>query len=136
MTAPATPEARRAARNAAKKPTTATDLAAMLMRAARRGLQIVPVSLDDWSRVIGANEIDGSRVRLVLDGNTIWLGEHASTPCLQIALQEADPNNHPYLVRPNEVVEIGHAADGRTRAGKPRVLRRTPIIDLDALPFE
>jgi hypothetical protein len=100
---------------AAKKTTKPVDWVAVMMRVASQGLQIVPVSLEDWPQVIGTD------ARVVLDGDVIWLSARARCGDLEVALQEADPHTHPYLKRPAEVVEIGGSTNQRAR-----VLRRTP----------
>jgi len=111
-----------------KKTTKPVDWVAVMMRAARHGLQIVAVSLEDWPNVIGSD------ARIVLDGNVIWLSERARTQDFELALQEADPHNHPYLKRPDEVVEIGGPTSGRARVLRRE--RRTTTPDLDALLAE
>jgi hypothetical protein len=95
------------------------DWPAVLMRAARHGLQIIAVDHEEWPRVMGTG------ARVVLDGNVIWMGSHARVRDLEVALAEADPHNHPFLKRPDEVAHIGGPS------GRIRVLRREPRVDVD-----
>lgn len=92
------------------------DWPAVVMRAARHGLQIISIDHADWQRTMGTD------ARIVLDGTVLWLCSCARIHDLEVALLEADCLSHPpYYVRPKEVVEIGGAKNQRGR-----VLRRTP----------
>lgn len=109
------------------KPKAKADFPAVLMRAARRGLQIVPLDEDLWATVTGSN----ARVVLDTSQRVIWVHPNATVACLEEAVRAADPNSYPpYLVIPDQMVHVGTL--GQIERGRPAV--RVESTDLsDAL---